>query len=133
MAEALTLYDKALSNYNCARILRANLTDDENQLNVIAYHLQQSVELALKYLLEQNGVEYPKTHDVDQLIRIAKNNGADLYLTEYITDHAEMFSQWESKARYVLGYLVELDKIDRAIEGLDVYFTGVAEIINSAR
>lgn len=31
--------------------------------------------------------------------------------------------QWESKARYVLGYLVELDKIDRAIEGVEAYLT----------
>lgn len=57
--------------------------------------------------LEQNGVEYPKTHDIEQLIFVAKNNKIDLYLGEYIEEHSEMFSQWESKSRDILGYLIE--------------------------
>jgi len=130
MDNEMTLYDKALSNYNSARILRSNLTDDENQINIVAYLLQQSLEFALKYFLELGGVEYPKTHDIDQLIRLGKSNQVDLYLTEYIEDHAEMFSQWESKSRYVLGYLVEIKKIDRAICALEEYFLGIAGKFN---
>lgn len=121
----VTLYDKALANYNCACILRNHMSDDEEQLNIIAYHLQQSVELALKYLLEQSGVEYPKTHDIDQLIRIGRENNVELCLTEYIEDHAEMFSLWEAKSRYVLGFLAEVKKIDDAIAGIREYFENI--------
>lgn len=122
MAETNTYFDKAISNFNNARIVRQYMSGDESQLNIIAYHLQQSLEFCFKYLLEINGVEYPKTHDIEQLALIAKSNNVDLKLTEYIEEHCEMFSQWEAKARYILGYTVEAKKVDRAILELDHYF-----------
>ena len=75
-------------------------------------------ELNLKYQLEMSGIEYPKTHDIDQLLRIGKENGADLLVTEYIEDHSEMFSLWEARTRYVLNYHLEERKIDVALKGV---------------
>ena len=126
MAEARTLFDKALSNFNTARITRKFMGDDEEQLNIIAFHLQQALELSMKYLLEMDGVEYPKTHSIEQLIRIAKSKCSDLHLTEYIEDHCEMFSTWEEKSRYILGYLVEAEKVDRAIAEVDIYLRSIS-------
>lgn len=80
MGSARTLYDKAVANLRTAQILFDHDADDEEQINAMGYHLQQAMELALKYLLEQNGVEYPKTHDIDQLIRMGREAGAELYL-----------------------------------------------------
>ena len=122
MAEAKTLFDKALSNFNTARILRNFMGEDEEQLNIISYHIQQALELSIKYTLEQNAVEYPKTHNIEQLVMLAEKEGVDLMLSEYIEDHCEMFSSWEGKSRYVLGYLVDVKKIDRALLELDQYF-----------
>lgn len=122
-----TLFDKAVSNYNTALILQRYMGEDEAQLNAAAYHLQQSVELAVKYLLEMSGVEYPKTHDIEQLIRLARENKVELYLPEYIDDHAEMFSQWEAKTRYIIGYLVEEKKVVKATEAIDEWFRGLSE------
>ena len=122
-----TLFDRGISNYNVALVLRENVSGDEMFLNHIGYHLQQSLELVLKFILEQNGVEYPNTHDIEQLIMLGENNGVDMYLTEYVEDHGEMFSQWEAKSRYVLGYMIEQKKIDRAIKELDIYFAKVTE------
>jgi len=123
----ITLYDKALSNYNSACILMNNPTTDENQLNIIAYLIQQSLEFCIKYFLEQDGVEYPKTHNIEQLIRIGEEHGVDMHLTDYVEDHSEMFSQWESKSRYILGYLVEAKKIDRALTELEKMYTDIAQ------
>lgn len=127
MTKANTLYDKAAANYKSALLLLENSNGDEEQLNFAGYHLQQAVELALKYLLEQNGTEYPKTHDIDQLIRIGKENGAEIYINDYIEDHAEMFTLWEAKARYVLGYAIEQKKLERALTEVDRYLTDIAE------
>lgn len=127
MTSATTLYDKAAANLRTAIIIFNAAEEDEEQLNAIGYHLQQAVELALKYLLEQNGVEYPKTHDIDQLVRLGREAGADLYLPEYLEDRAEMLSQWEAKSRYVLGYAIEGRKIERALKEIDDYLTTVAE------
>lgn len=127
MASAKTLYEKSVANYKSARLLFENAIGDEEQLNFAGYHLQQAIELAIKYLLEQDGVEYPKTHDIDQLIRIAKDNDVELYMSEYLEDHAEMLSMWEAKARYVLDYAIESKKIERALAEVDEYLATVAE------
>ena len=119
----LTLFDKAVSNYNAAVLLRQNVDDDESQLNIIAFHLQQCLEFALKYQFEMNGLEYPRVHTIEQLLSFAKDHEIDLKTTDYIDEHAEMFTQWEAKSRYILGYLVEQKKVDRAIEELKTYLT----------
>lgn len=42
------------------------------------FHLQQGVEKALKSLLSFKGVEFPKTHDLEDLIDLAGNNRISL-------------------------------------------------------
>ena len=125
--QAKTLYDKAVANFRLADFILLNLEDDEEQLNFAGYHLQQSLELALKYLLEQNGVEYPKTHDIERLIKLGRENDVDLMVSDYIDDHAEMFSSWESKARYITGYQLETRKLTRARDEVDRFLAAIAE------
>lgn len=131
MASATTLYGKAAANFKSAKLLLDNANGDEEQLNLAGYHLQQALELTLKYLLEQDGIEYPKTHDIDQLIRIGNESRVDLQLSEYLIDHAEMFSLWEAKARYILGYAIEARKLKRALSEIDDYLAAVADAESS--
>ena len=126
MAKAATLFDKAAANWRLASYILSGLQDDEEQLNFAGYHLQQAFELALKFLLEQNGVEYPKTHDVERLISLGGEEGVDLMLDDYLDDHAEMLSSWESRSRYVIGYIVEERKLRRALSAIDAYLTRIA-------
>lgn len=127
MADSSTLFDKSVANLRTAQILFEHAVDDEEQVNAIGYHLQQAMELAIKYLLEQDGVEYPKTHDIDQLVRIANENDVDLQLSEYLEDHSEMLSQWEAKTRYVIGYGIERKKAERALREIDAYLQETAK------
>ena len=58
MKENETLLDKANQNLNIANTLYETYRyDDEAYLNYVGYHLQQSVELSLKFCLEINGVD----------------------------------------------------------------------------
>lgn len=78
-----TLLDKAIQNLNCAiTIYNSELIKDEAYLNYVGYHLQQAVELAIKYTLEMCGIEYSKTHDIEQLIQLANSYDIDLAITE---------------------------------------------------
>ncbi len=86
---------------------------DKTYLGKVGYHLQQAVELALKFQLEMNGIEYPKMHDITQLILICKASETDIYVSEYIDDHSEMFTEWEAKSRRVLNYRLEERKTDK--------------------
>lgn len=45
------------------------IVQQEHLTNVTAFHAQQAVEKCLKALLEEQGVEFPKTHD---LLRLQK-------------------------------------------------------------
>lgn len=122
-----TLLDKSVHNYNVAVMIYNSMEGDESYLNYVGYHLQQSLELAMKYILEENGVSYPKTHDIDQLIRIARENDVDLHLSDYIDDHSEMFTLWESRTRYVLNYQLELGKVEKAMDAVNDYLDRVQE------
>lgn len=122
MPETKNLFDKALTNFDCAKLIRNTIeNENEEMINLVAYHLQQSVELSLKYTLEMNGVSYPNVHRIEDLIRLAKNNNINLHINEYIKEHDALLSSWEANTRYIIGYLVELEKIDKAIEELEKY------------
>ena len=121
MKEYETLLDKAYINYLTSSHLYTLSLDDDAYINIIAYHLQQALELAIKFVLEQNGVEYPRTHDIEQLVLIANKENVDLKLTEYIDDHQETFSSWEAKTRYVLNYYVDIKKIEKSLPEVKSY------------
>lgn len=55
-----TLLDKAIQNITLTKMIYSQFTDDEVYLNYIACHIQQEIELSIKYILELNGVEFPE-------------------------------------------------------------------------
>lgn len=119
---ANSYYEKALANFRTAKILFAAASGDEEQLNAIGYHLQQSLELAIKHILATNGAPVQKTHDIDQLIAFANSNNIELYLTPYLKDKSDIITLWETKTRYVMGFFVEVSRIQNTIEEMDKYF-----------
>lgn len=134
MNETKNLFDKALTNYDCAKLIRNNITDEnEEMINLVGYHLEQAVELSLKFTLETNGIEYPNTHRIEDLIKIAKNNDVDLHINEYIKEHDALLTSWEANTRHVIGYLVELEKIDKAVKELEAYFKDLITIYSEKR
>jgi HEPN domain-containing protein len=43
--------------------------------SLIAFHAQQAVEKAVKALLVKHQVDFPKTHDLEELLALAKEAG----------------------------------------------------------
>lgn len=125
-----TLLDKAVQNITLAKMIYKEFVNDEVYLNYIGYHIQQAVELSIKYLLELNGIEYPKTHDISQLIYLAKKETIDLGISKYIEEHSEMFTLWESKTRYVLNYKLEKNKVEASIIEVEKYLDHLQKNIN---
>jgi len=119
---ANTYYDKALSNFKTARIIYKTAANDDEQLNIAGYHIQQSIELAIEHILAMHGIPFQKTHDLDQLIVLAKSNNIELYLPEYLQEKADVISLWETKTRYVIGFKIELNRIEKALIELERYY-----------
>ncbi len=106
---ALSLYKTAVREYQAGQA-------DEYTMNTVAYSLQQVVELVLKCHLEFVGVTVPSTHDISKLVRMCKNNGACITITEWIDDNTEKLTAWEAQTRYNMDFFVERDKAAKALK-----------------
>ena len=111
----IRLFRSARMDYKTAEMIWDSACHDELILNNAAYHLQQAVEKILKGALECVGITAPNTHKISKLIKMIIDHGANLILTDWIDDHAEMLSAWETEARYDMDFLVEKRKLDAAM------------------
>jgi len=77
------------------KIAEKNADDPEIDTEIIYFHLQQCVEKLLKSLLSLNNVDFPKIHDIEELVESARDNGIELpdYVNNFIelTDFAVEF------------------------------------------
>lgn len=89
-----TLLDMAKSNYKMAERNFQFIREDSTYMNLTGHLLQQTIELALKHILEVNSIEYPKTHDIRTLMDLLPNNIQRT--VEDIRDKADTITSWES-------------------------------------
>lgn len=125
----IRLFRSGFLDYQLAKRIWAEPYNDEMYLNNAAYHLQQCVEKITKGALECVGVTVPNTHRLSRLFSMVNNNGANLILTEWLADHAEMLSEWEAESRYNMDFLVEKQKLERALKEIGEFLklNGVSE------
>lgn len=112
--EAETLRDIAARNLSAAETILRNYPNDDGMLNIVGYHLQQCVELALKHTLETHAVKYPKTHDIDDLLDLLPEDCTEMF--EEAAQNARTISQLESRTRYIKGYRVKLETVAKILE-----------------
>ena len=117
----IRLFKSAYMDYQAAVMLYKKPFHDEMFLNIAAYHLQQCTENVIKGALECVGVTVPNTHRIAKLLQMVSNNGANLIVTDWIDDHAEMLSEWEAESRYNMDFVVERRKLDRAISEIGIF------------
>ncbi|MDO4291627.1 MAG: HEPN domain-containing protein [Eubacteriales bacterium] len=114
----IRLFQRAYLDYQAAETLLKMPTNDEAYMNLVAYHLQQSVEKTLKGFLECAGVTVPNTHDIDKLVRMSRDNGSRATITEWIADRTDMLTRWEVDTRYNIDYCVEKEKVLKGLAGV---------------
>ena len=100
--ESETLLDIAKRNFEVAKSIYEKYSNDDGMLNIVAYHLQQCIELGLKHVLETHGVSYPGTHDIQQLINLLPSDWLPVF--DKIEESADTISAMEAKTRYSKGY-----------------------------
>lgn len=88
------LLERAESDLRAAESLASDpaMGDD-----VIGFHAQQAVEKSLKVGLVANGIDFPKTHDLDFLLSLATKSG--LEITDELTA-TRWLSPWAAEFRY---------------------------------
>ncbi len=104
-----TLLDIAERNYKAGVNNWQTFPDDDGMLNIVGYHFQQTVELALKHILETHTIKYPKTHDISDLLEELPMNYPNIFTD--VEKYANKITTLESRTRYVKGYRAKAELI----------------------
>lgn len=95
-------------------------------VEIVFFHLQQSIEKFLKAILSFRGIHYTKTHDLEQLIKLL---GTEFILEKLDLEFIEELNMYAVQGRY--------DYISDALENINDFFeiakkvrTKTHEIIN---
>lgn len=118
----IRLFKSAYTDFELAEEIYRIPRNDEAFLNGVAYHLQQSAEKLLKAFLECKGVTVPNTHDIYKLVRMSRDNGSNIILTEWLENRADTLTRWEMDTRYNMDYCVESEKIAEGIAEIKQLF-----------
>jgi HEPN domain-containing protein len=81
---------------NDALALRKMARDPEVADEIVGFHAQQTVEKALKAVLETRGVDYPYTHDLARLFQLLDDSGG----APGDRDDALALNPWAAEFRY---------------------------------
>ena len=89
-----------------------HLAEDDAFVDDCCFNLQQSIELALKYLVELNGENYIENHDIRAQINKLKQIGAYIPCEEKLRLYAALINSWEVESRYNDSFVAIKDDID---------------------
>ncbi len=95
----------ARSDLKLARIARK---DEDVLVEQVCFHAQQAVEKALKSVLLFHKLDFPLTHDIEELLEIAEKGGIDLPLD---INSAGELTPYAVETRYP-GYWDEINEAD---------------------
>lgn len=118
-----TLLDRAFRNLKVAKSNYNNIKEDEFYINVTGFLLQQSLELALKHLLEINSIKYPYTHDISVLFKLTPNN---VMIPVELKLSSGTITLWESKTRYVKNFFLEVEQIDLLMPIIESFLLSIS-------
>jgi HEPN domain-containing protein len=108
MEKNKSLLDGAKTDLKVCGLILTSYEDDLS-INLAAYHLQQAVEKALKFRINAMGEKYPMTHNIGQLTAVlSKMNDSP---PEWLEDEADRITEYEQKARSVMGYAASRKKL----------------------
>lgn len=96
-----------------------NPTNDENMIDLAAFHVQQAIEKTLKYILQTEagmaeGQRGYKTHDLVSLITMVETK-TEFVVPDDLKIIASDVSNWEASSRYGGSYSGTLNEIRYAI------------------
>ena len=83
--------------WNVELIMKQELSDIF-QLDLVAYHIQQTVEKLMKFEMEQSGIDFEWTHEIDVLYKQMED--ANLNPPKWILESSKILTDYATKTRY---------------------------------
>jgi len=108
---------KAIVDLNSGKYLLKAFNNDEIEIDIekIYFELQQSAEKLLKSLLSNSAIDFPKSHDLEQIIGLCEDN--NIMLVENIEYLVEL-NDYAVEGRYSMIH-DDINEADRYIEILE--------------
>ncbi|HZJ28653.1 MAG TPA: HEPN domain-containing protein [Solirubrobacterales bacterium] len=123
---AALLAKRAAGDLKVAEKLAPDLGIDDNS---IGFHTQQAVEKALKVALVLAGIDFPRSHDLEYLLRIADQTSIDipdvLYSSGWLTP-------WATEFRYDDEPIGDLDR-DKSLALAEAAVTWCTYVLQESR
>jgi HEPN domain-containing protein len=103
------MIDGAKTDLKISRLILSTY-DDDLSVNLAAFHIQQSLEKAMKFRINMLGEIYPATHNLEHLIDILSKLGETIPAP--LADEAQNINEYAVKSRYVIDFLVSKNKLN---------------------
>ena len=91
-----------------------HISEDDAYLDDCCYNLQQSIEFALKYIVEMSGENYAENHDVRAQLNKLKNLGVEVPFRNEVRALASTLNSWEAESRYNDDFMAVIEDVDDA-------------------
>ena len=98
---------------------------DDGARRQCAFHVQQAIEKALKYMLVELMQPSEFTHDINLLVSLVESKGG--YVPEYIKHTAKRISGWQSKARYERDFRINMNDLEKTFTEAQNYVDYISE------
>jgi HEPN domain-containing protein len=103
------LLRRAKNDLWTANLILAQELTDEFQLDVAAYHVQQTVEKLMKYEMNEAGIRFMHVHEADLLFEQMQAEG--LSPPAWIMEYSETLNNYATKTRYGTNLVTAKQKL----------------------
>ena len=124
MRKTVTLLERAKVDAMLVRMSIDQATEDDLFLDAAAYHLQQSIEKAIKYTFEINGCQYPLVHNIYELWEFSEAN--NIPLPQWVYDNADTLNSYATRTRYGKNVIGTKRKIEELLKIVTEYIEALA-------
>ena len=97
-SENIGLLRRAKADFSIAELILGGELSDPVQLDIAAYHLQQTVEKLLKHRMVENGIAFKFVHEIDVLCDQMEDNG--ISPPEWVRKSESVLTDYGTKTRH---------------------------------
>lgn len=106
------LLSRAKANYLMAEYIYTKVGEDDVYMDSCCYSLSQTIELALKFIVEMTGNNYAENHDIRANLNILQRASFGLPFEAELRDKAKLLYEWEAESRYKESFVAAYADVD---------------------
>lgn len=118
----------AIRDFKDYSLKKKHYDNDELMLNAMAYNLSQCLEKLLKFKLLENGVKYPRSHSISELLNVFEENKIEY--DEDIDLIEPAIREWAVQTRYNIEIVATIKLLERVEKICEELIKGVNDELN---